>query len=54
VAAGHTTTVGDCIYEAEIFRTRDPDDDDERGGAPPPLPDAKPGTWEDEERVPLA
>lgn len=54
VAAGHTTTVGDCIYEAEIFRTRDPDDDDERGGAPPPPPDAKPGTWEDEERVPLA
>lgn len=65
VAAGHTTTVGDCIYEAEIFRTRSADDEDDEGpllrgirtedsDAPPPPPDAKPGTWEDEERIPLS
>lgn len=65
VAAGHTTTVGDCIYEAEIFRTRSAEDDPDEGPllrgirtddseTPPPPPGAKPGTWEDEERIPLA
>ena len=65
VAAGHTTTVGDCIYEAEIFRTRNADDEPDEGPLlrgmamgdsepPPPPPNAKPSTWEDEERIPLA
>ena len=61
VASAHTTTVGDCIYEAEIFRTRLYDEDVESvlqgvrdDDSPPPPPDAKPGTWEDEERIPLA
>ena len=56
LAYGHAPIVAECMIESELLREGPAPDAGEGETDPldPPPPSSPPGTWEDEERVPLA